>query len=109
MFSKHTFGTRNYGTGLAKVGGQPRKELKGSGAPQMKARKKSKKKKGKIRIPLNKEGRENVRRARRALMKKLRGKKTPKLSKARFGPNPFAGLQSAGMPGNEESDPGPIR
>ena len=32
--------------------------------------------------------------------------KPPKLNKNRFGPSPFFGLQSAGMPGNEETDPG---
>lgn len=32
-----------------------------------------------------------------------------KLNPNRFGPSPFSGLQSAGMPGNEETDPGPHR
>jgi hypothetical protein len=36
-------------------------------------------------------------------------KKVLKPNKNRFGQNPFSSLQSAGMPGNEEADPAPIR
>jgi hypothetical protein len=36
-------------------------------------------------------------------------KNLPKQNKNRWGRNPFSSLQSAGMPGNEETDPRPIR
>lgn len=63
---------------------------------------------GKIRVSLTKEARRNVQRGYHDLLVAaglvtFRSERSPE---CRFGPSPFSGLQSAGMPGNEEMDPG---